>query len=330
MRWQVTLKVQRSSGFTLDVEMDVETDALALVGASGAGKSTLLDAIAGVRPEGRVVLDGVDVSGVPLARRRVGYVTQDPALFPHLDVAAHLAFGVHAGDIDRVVDAFGLEALLDRKPAQLSGGERRRVALGRALANRPELLLLDEPFAGLDGTSRRAAVSLLHDVKKRFGVPLAVVSHLPEEVLGLADVAVRLGDGRVQAIGPVASVLQTGETAIDNHLVGEVCGADRVRVGDVELAVPLSDGGPGQVRLAIRAHDVLLAAATPEGLSARNVIPAVVAEVTPVAGAWLVRLESPALLVTVTDSARRELAIAPGTRLHAVLKATSISVLGED
>jgi len=330
VRYDLDVDLARRTGFRLEVAWSGETDALALVGPSGSGKTTLLDLLAGVETGGRgsVRLDGAEQRGVPLHRRRVGYVTQDALLFPHLSVAENLRYGRHAGPLDEVVDALHLRPLLDRRPRRLSGGERRRVALARALVSRPRLLLLDEPFAGLDAQRRRDALSLLRLVRARFGTPLVVVSHVPEEIVGLADTALRLEDGRLVAHGPAASVLRAGETRVDNHLTGRVVEGTRVEVDGVELVADVPPGVTGAVRLACFAHDVLLATEPPRGLSARNVVPTRVLRLEALGDSVLVHLERPRLLATLTPHAVRELALREGAPVHAVLKATSVSLLG--
>ena len=328
MKFDVDLRAGRGA-FRLELAFTCETDALAVVGPSGAGKSSLLDVLAGLaRAEGHVRLDGRDVLGVPVEERGVGHVTQDALLFPHLDVAANLRFSPRAGPVDEVVDALHLRPLLERMPANLSGGERRRVALARALVSRPSLLLLDEPFAGLDALRRRHALSLLAMVRRRFGVPLVLVSHVPEEIVGVARHALRLQDGRVVAQGAPASVLRAGETAVDNHLRGRVVGPDRVEVDGCELAATLPPDATGEVRLACFAHDVLLARGRPEGLSARNLLETRVAALEPAGEVVLVHLERPALVATLTPGAVSELSLEAGSPVWAVLKATSVTCLG--
>ncbi len=153
MKFEIEARIPRPAGFILDASFLCEAQTVGIVGPSGSGKSTLLDAIAGIEPGARVVLDGEDVSERPLHRRDVGYVTQDALLFPHLSVRSNLLFSPRAGALGDVPAALGIERLLERMPRHLSGGERRRVALARAVLSRPRLLLLDEPFAGLDDAS---------------------------------------------------------------------------------------------------------------------------------------------------------------------------------
>jgi molybdate transport system ATP-binding protein len=328
MKLELSVKVTRPGGFSLDVAVACEAEALAIVGPSGAGKSTLLDAIAGVERGARVVIDGEDVSRRPLHERGLGYVTQDALLFPHLSVRANLLFSPRAISLGDVPEALGISGLLDRMPRNLSGGERRRAALARAILGRPRLLLLDEPFAGLDESTRREAMSLLDRVRRRFGVPIVLVSHAADEVIALTDRAVRLDGGRVVASGASAAVLRAGETRIDNFFVATVVGPRRVRAGGAELAVVLPEGASGDVRLACYATDVILAAEMPSRLSARNCVRTTVAAMERAAGGALVTLAAPPLRVLVTEEAALALELAPGRETVAIVKATSIDFLG--
>jgi molybdate transport system ATP-binding protein len=320
----------------LDVDIDLphltaifscETDALGVVGPSGSGKSTLLHAIAGIEP-GRVSIDGRDVTQIPLHHRAIGYVEQDALLFPHLSVRENLTYSPRAEGIAAVAEALDIRDLLDRRPRNLSGGERRRVALARAIAARPELLLLDEPFSGLDEQRRREAMSLLEEVRRRFAIPTILVSHLAEEVIGLTSWAVRLDEGRVTASGPSSSVLRAGETSIDNYFVGEVTGESSVRVGDLELVVPLPTKVSARIRLACYAHDILLATELPRAHSARNVFWTSISSIEDAGNVVLIGLSEPPVRVLVTHSAVKELDLHPGKRIAALIKATSLAYLG--
>lgn len=187
------------------VEADIATSgrALALVGPSGGGKTTLLNMVAGlVTPDtGRIAIGGAvlfdsatNVNVAPQARR-IGYVFQEPRLFPHYSVRGNLLYGARAAgdslvDFDELVDWLGIRPLLDRKPAKLSGGEQQRVAIGRALLSRPRALLLDEPLSSLDEARREDLLKLIAGLRDRLAIPLILVSHRREEVERLAlDVA---------------------------------------------------------------------------------------------------------------------------------------------
>ncbi len=176
-------------------------DYLVVMGATGAGKSLLIKAICGLlRPSsGRVWVDGREVTGLPPRERRVGYVPQSAALFPHLSVARNITFGAWAAGRDEaaalaqsapVLAVLGLEPLLERRPATLSGGERQKVALARALCTTPRLLVLDEPVSALDEPSRRSVCAALRDLHVRIGMTTLHVCHSLEEARAVAH---RLG-----------------------------------------------------------------------------------------------------------------------------------------
>lgn len=219
MRFDVDIAktvVAQGRRFDLAVRFSAETDRLALFGPSGAGKTLTLHALAGlVHPDrGRIGIDGevwfdsdrrIDR---PTRTRRVGFVFQDYALFPHRTVAQNVAAAQSrwfpralAGDEQRriaeLLDGFGLADVRDSYPAQLSGGQRQRTAFARALAARPRLLLLDEPFAALDAALRLRVRSDLLDVQRRFGVPIVLITHDPDDLAQCARVVVTLREGRV-------------------------------------------------------------------------------------------------------------------------------------
>ena len=195
----------------------------ALFGRSGSGKTTLVDIVAGlIRPDrGRVAVDGqmlVDTERgvfVPKHRRRIGYVFQDSRLFPHLSVRQNLLYGRWfsradggaAGDFASVVELLGIGHLLERRPDSLSGGEKQRVAIGRALLAHPRLLLMDEPLASLDEARRAEILPYIERLRDEAGVPILYVSHSVAEVARLATTVVILTEGKVTAVGPVLDIL---------------------------------------------------------------------------------------------------------------------------
>lgn len=204
--------------FTLEIRERLDARVTALFGPSGAGKTTVLDAIAGLRTphSGRIVLgqrtlfsSDQDVNLPPQARH-VGYVTQDVALFPHMNVRRNVLYGRRPGQklaLGTVTRMLEIAGLLDRPVAQLSGGERQRVAIARALMSAPELLLLDEPLAAVDVDLRRRILPYLERVRDELAVPIVYVTHARDEVLRLADRVVLLEDGVVTAAGDPADVL---------------------------------------------------------------------------------------------------------------------------
>ncbi len=210
-------------GFTLEADLELTGRIAGLFGPSGAGKTSLLELIAGLRRPAagslrlgdRLLVDEASRRFVPPERRRIGYVPQDGALFPHLSVRGNLLYGVPRGDrtgnggrrLGEIAEVLEIAPLLDRGVAGLSGGERQRIALGRALLASPELLLLDEPFAGVDRPLRGRILPVLERVRDELRVPMLYVSHEPEEILALCDEALRLDRGRVLAHGTPAEVL---------------------------------------------------------------------------------------------------------------------------
>lgn len=207
----------RLGKFRLAAAFDTEAHVIALFGRSGAGKTTLINVIAGlVRPaHGRIVVDGdtlLDTArriDVPKHRRRVGYVFQEGRLFPHLTVRQNLLFGrwftprsEHYGAFSDVVELLGIDSLLHRRPQSLSGGEKQRVAIGRALLRSPRLLLMDEPLASLDAERKAEILPYLERLRDEVRVPIVYVSHAIEEAARLATTIVTLADGRIVGVEP--------------------------------------------------------------------------------------------------------------------------------
>jgi molybdate transport system ATP-binding protein len=215
---------KRLGSFRLDADFSMETHGLtALFGRSGSGKTSIVSAIAGlIRPDaGRIVADGVTLfdsgSGidVPAEARRVGYVFQDARLFPHLSVRDNLRYGLrrapageHSTGFDAVVDLLGVAHLLDRRPRMLSGGEKQRVAIGRALLAQPRLLLMDEPLASLDRERRLEILPYIERLRDEAGMLIVYVSHAIEEVVRLASAVVVVDEGRTMTQGSVIELAE--------------------------------------------------------------------------------------------------------------------------
>ncbi|OFX02021.1 MAG: molybdenum ABC transporter ATP-binding protein [Alphaproteobacteria bacterium RIFCSPHIGHO2_12_FULL_66_14] len=323
----------------------------ALFGRSGSGKSTLVDIIGGlIRPtRGRVAVDGqvlVDTDRgifVPKHRRRIGYVFQDSRLFPHLSVRNNLLYGRWfaqngggaSGDLAAIVELLGIGALLDRRPDSLSGGEKQRVAIGRALLAHPRLLLMDEPLASLDEARRAEILPYIERLRDEAGVPIVYVSHSVAEVARLATTVVVLSEGKVTAVGPVLDILPLAD-ATDG---GGVLDATVARHDEPfhltvlasaagELQVPQLAATVGtHVRAYIRARDVMISLRPPEEISALNVLPGrIVAIVASPNGAQAdVRLDcnGATLMARLTAKSVQRLALAPGRPVFAVIKSVS-------
>ncbi|GAA2212569.1 ABC transporter ATP-binding protein [Nonomuraea monospora] len=252
---------------------------LSILGPSGCGKTTLLNSVAGfVRPSaGRIVIDGDDVTGRPPYRRGLGMVFQNYALFPHLTVAANVAYGLRvrrlgkAERAERVAEALrlvGLEGYAERRPGQLSGGQQQRVALARALAIRPAVLLLDEPLSNLDAKLRREMRVELRAIQRRIGTTMVFVTHDQEEALALSDRIAVMNGGRIEQLGTPDEVYRRPATRFvaqfigaANVLEGTADGAGGLRLGDGLLAGGLPDLPEGErAVVAIRPERIRLAA----------------------------------------------------------------------
>ncbi len=334
-------------GFTLDVAFAAPPGVTALFGPSGSGKSTVLLAVAGLlRPDrARVVLDGAALQDLPAHRRRCGVVFQDSRLMPHMSVRTNLEYGARRAPpgpgpaLDMIVDLLGLGTLLDRRPRLLSGGEKQRVALGRALLSRPRLLLMDEPLSALDAARKEEILPYLERVRGL--APILYVTHAMDEVDRLADTLVLLDRGRVLAAGPL-EVLTTrtdlsmlsGRRDAGTVLTASITAHDPARgltqlgfPGGV-LTVPLRPEAPGtRHRVRIPARDVAIGTGSPSGLSHQNVVPGVVTALAE-AGAHEVFVRVAAgptvLLARVTRDAVDRLALRPGLPVFALVKSVAL------
>jgi molybdate transport system ATP-binding protein len=354
----VTLVVavrRRVGEFGLEAEFASAGRLTALFGPSGSGKTTLVNLIAGLaRPDaGRIEVDGrtlVDTGSrvfVPAHRRRIGYVFQDARLFPHLTVAQNLGYGrffapraERWAELPRLVEMLGIGHLMDRRPGGLSGGERSRVAIGRALAASPRLMLMDEPLASLDEARKAEILPYVERLRDEAGIPIVYVSHAMAEVARLATDVVVLAAGRVVASGPAAEVLtrldlvaaeERDETGALVDLVVEAheeeFGLSRLRSAGGTWRAPRLGVAPGaRVRARVRARDVMLALEPPGRISALNVLAGEVREVAAGAGAdALVRVDcgGDLLLARVTRRSVAALGLGPGRPVWAVVKAVS-------
>ncbi|MCV6585426.1 MAG: molybdenum ABC transporter ATP-binding protein [Marinibacterium sp.] len=342
-------------GFAMDVQFDAPGGVTALFGRSGAGKTTLVNAVAGLlQPDaGRVVLgervlfDRAAGIALPPYRRRVGYVFQDGRLFPHLSVRRNLLYGRRfaglrgPGDLAQVVDLLGLGPLLSRRPAGLSGGEKQRVAIGRALLSEPDLLLLDEPLAALDMVRKGEILPYLERIRDQARIPMLYVSHSVEEIARLANTVVALHQGGVLRAGPAAEVLADprvvpafGVRQLGSMLGGRVLahhadGLTELALSSGRLLLPRVAAPVGaDLRVRIAAQDVLLALAPPVGISALNILPCEIRQIRQGDGPGVVvQLQAgrDLLLARVTRRSATALDLRPGLAVYAVLKSVSVA-----
>ena len=341
-------------GFSLDVELDLPARGVsALFGHSGSGKTTLLRCIAGLEraPQGRLTVNGEvwqdQGHWLPTHQRPLGYVFQEASLFPHLTVMGNLRYGMRriAGgqkdSLDQAIELLGIGHLLERKPDRLSGGERSRIGIARALAVSPRLLLMDEPLAALDIRRKQEILPYLERLHGELDIPVLYVSHAPDEVARLADHMVVMEAGRAVASGPLSDTLarldlpiQLGEDAgvVLDAVVAERDGhwhLTRVEFPGGSLWV--RDGGHalGQpVRVRILARDVSIALVPPSGTSIQNCLPATVEQMTgdhhPALSLLRLKAGPSPLLARLTQRSAARLALAPGKAVWVQIKAVAL------
>jgi len=355
MKLSISLQ-HRFPGFNLDVAFEAPPGVTVLFGPSGSGKTTLVNAVAGLlRPDrGRIAAGDwvlVDTQArrfLPPHRRRLGYVFQEGRLFPHLTVRQNLAYGrwfapreARTESFERVVDMLGIGHLLDRRPGALSGGEKQRVAIGRALLAAPKLILADEPLAALDEARKAEILPYFERLRDEISVPILYVSHSSAEVARLATTVVALKEGRIAAMGSPAEVL--GDVAVmgargaASVLTARVVahhadGLTELTTAAGALWLPrLPEAAGTTIRVRIAAQEVILSRARPEGLSALNILRGTIIEIRPGHGPGaLVTLAvgEERLTARVTRRSVEAMDLAPGQACHAVVK--SVAVAPED
>ena len=346
---------QQLGAFHLAVKFSAEAPIVGLFGRSGAGKTSVINAIAGIAKPRRgsirindaVLFDTAHGIDLPPEERRVGYVFQDALLFPHLDVESNLLYGQRLRspsdrfiEQERVVELLGLSALLRRKPKTLSGGEKQRVAIGRALLAQPRILLMDEPLAALDVPRKTEILDYIERLRDELNIPIVYVSHSVPEIARLADTVVLLSDGKCLAVGDVDDVMgrldlkpATGRYEAGSLLDTRIAAHDAdhqvttLAFDGGELYVPHLDASIGErVRARIRARDVSLALQRPTGISILNILPGRVTSIDDESGPIVdVQLAVGAATLTarITRRSVRELGIHVEQELYALVKAVS-------
>jgi len=361
----IDVQVKRRIGaFDLDATFRSDARLTALFGRSGAGKTSLINLIGGlIRPDqGRISINGdllVDTDRgifLPKHRRRIGYVFQDARLFPHLSVRQNLLYGrwfarraTGGMGFDQVVAMLGVEGLLQRRPQGLSGGEKQRVAIGRALLAHPRLLLMDEPMAALDEARKAEILPVLERLRDESDTPIIYVSHAVREVARLAGTMVLMEKGRALAVGAPAALLSRLDLAglalpmeAGSLLSGEVIGHDsafgltlvRTDAGVLQLgglSLPIGARTP----VHIPSSGVLISRARLTGVSALNQLDAVVAEIgahpanDPSERQIRLVCGGASLLARLTSKSVSELGLTPGDSVVAIVKSVSINPLSE-
>lgn len=356
MALSVAVEKKLERGFALAAEFTSAGRVTALFGRSGAGKTTLVNLIAGLlKPDaGRIALDDVvlfdatEGVNLPAARRRIGYVFQEGRLFPHMSVRSNLLYGRHLtpldrqwGSLEQVVGLLGIGHLLKRRPAALSGGEKQRVAIGRALLASPRLLLMDEPLASLDQQRKEEILPYIERLRDEMHLPIVYVSHAIDEIARIADTIVVLGEGKVAAVGPVGDILAradlrtyTGQAEASAVLTARVVASDEpagtttLEHGAGHLTVARIAAPVGAtVRFRVRARDVALAVGYPGLISIRNRLAGRVAAIHDLAPPGVeVHLDvaGERLVAAITRDATYALELGVGQPVTALIKASAL------
>ena len=351
----------RVGSFTLDeVSLVVPAGGYGLIiGPTGSGKTTLLEAIAGHEPlrGGRIALRDEDVTAAAPEARRVGFVYQHYHLFPHLSVGENIGYGLRrdapgarAGRIRELAETLGLVPLLSRSVRGLSGGEQQRIALARALAPRPNILLLDEPFAAVDPATRRVLRRELRALHEREGITTLQVTHDFEDAMRLGDVVAVLAEGRIAQSGTPDAVFRYPNSAF----VAEFIGTGTVLRGTVERMARSARAEPsdlgarfaglfrsgslslevvaereGGAYAVIRPADLLLSRSEGHDPAPRNRFPATITRVERGSAVAQVHLDAggTALIAAVMSTTAEELGLAPGVPVAVAIKATAIHII---
>lgn len=346
----------RQGNFILDAAFQgAESGVTALYGPSGAGKTSIVNMVAGLqRPDaGRIAINGLCLFDsarhidLPPEKRRIGYVFQDGRLLPHLSVRSNLTYGMHRTPVGRrfvkfdpVVDLLGIGHLLDRRPSKLSGGEKQRVAIGRALLTSPAMLLMDEPLAALDAARKAEVLPFIMRLGQEFAIPILYVSHALDEILNLAARMVMMKEGRVLADGDLEELLSRSDlrphfgpaesesvisTVVDDP--EDAFGLTRLRFGDRILKVLRIEAAKGEpVRVRISSRHVAIALAPPGRTSFLNIFPGEIREIVYDGGPSVdVRLDiGRSLWARITRQSLLELNLKPGQSVFALIKSVAV------
>jgi molybdate transport system ATP-binding protein len=358
---QIELRKQLNAELLLDVSFELGAECSILFGRSGCGKTTTLRCVAGMtRPDaGRVQLNG-DVlydsaagKWLPMRQRRIGMIFQDDLLFPHLTARENILYGLHGRPrreqlvrLDEMSEIFSIARLLDRRPANLSGGEKQRVGLARAIAPRPRLLLCDEPISAIDQEGRASLIAHLRTVQQVEKIPVLFVTHSTNEAMSLGDRVFILDHGRIVshgspldvftephnlALARLTRVKNIFTTTVESHSATEGVTVVRI-IGGPALRVPLQDSPPGaSLTFGLRADDILLARHAVADISAQNLLEGRVTEIVRHGADIEVLIDCGARFVaSIVPAAIDSLGLAPGSPVCMIIKARSCHLLRAD
>lgn len=352
MMLQIRSQIARSS-FSCEFDLQLQArGGYAIIGPSGSGKTSLLRFIAGLEPgknsylqfDGQVWQDDANRVFVPPHRRRIGYVFQDILLFDHLSVQANLNYGLKRAaqqstkqtSMQEIIELLEIGPMLSRAPASLSGGEKQRVAIARALLTHPQLLLMDEPLASLDGPSKNQILPYFERITQHLDIPILYVSHSLDEVTRLASQVLYIERGRVLSQGEMQETVARLDLPLAHlEMAGAVINAE-ISAQDDTFNLSVLNSSAGQfcveqlpypkgtsVRLRINARDVSLCREQPTSTSILNCVPVIVKEVAPDARAHVVvslQAGEEIILARITRKSAHQLDIRPGAEVFAQVK----------
>ncbi|NIR48037.1 molybdenum ABC transporter ATP-binding protein [candidate division KSB1 bacterium] len=354
---KITAKKQIAE-FRLDLDLQIESSFTALFGPSGSGKTTTLNLIAGLTQpsDGEIVLDERILFSksqrinLPPQKRNVGYIFQESRLFPQLTVRKNLMFGlrytaytIRKFRFNEIAEVAGVLPLMDRRTGDLSGGEKQRVALARALLASPDYLLMDEPLAALDMTTRLAFLNFLKNVHRQFRLPILYVSHDLANVLNFADHVIVLQNGKSVGSGPTYSLLDKMKSApllsredvanlfnikVTSHEPSR--GVTTATVGQVTFTLPHLESAVGEMLLLnIPASEIIISLQEPHDLSASNILAGTVKRIHHLGERVLVEVDTGVkFIVEIVPATVERLALQPGKRVFLIIKASSFRKLG--
>jgi molybdate transport system ATP-binding protein len=355
MTLAVDIRTSLSKNFVLEANFTAPPGITILFGRSGSGKTTLLNCVAGlVRPDAgrialdsRVLFDATAKIDLPPAQRAAGFLFQDLALFPHLTVEQNVEYGLSKlpANIRReraaaILDAMRVGSLARRKPGEISGGEKQRVALARSLVTEPSMLLLDEPLAALDAIAKSSIIADLRAWNAAHGIPIIYVTHSLQEAFAVGEAVVVIEAGKIIARGRPLEVLDAPRQETIAQLAGfenlfdatiSALHEDRGTMvcalsgSALELEVPLTHTQPGaRMRVAIRAGDIMIASSRPQEISARNVFPGTIASIRTEGHSAIAAVQAGRTFeVRLTLGSREDLRLQPGAQVWLVIKTYS-------
>jgi molybdate transport system ATP-binding protein len=339
---------KKLSNFKLEVHTEIQPGITALFGPSGAGKSMLVKIFGGLENADNyhLILNGRDITQTPIHRRNIGFVFQDHRLFPHMSVKNNLRYGMELDKhstikLEDIISFLGIEKLLDQKPAQLSGGEAQRVAIGRAMLSNPELLIMDEPLSSIDQARKEDILRLIEKLRDTFQQNILYITHSLDEVLQLADHLIIMDHGKIIANGPLMETLSrpqifplTGAIEAGCVFEGQIVSYDQ----RLNLTIVNSDAGPvhvtgfgdkaigEKVRLRIRSRDITLSAQQNTSLSTLNRFKGKILNINEhKPGVMLVTVDAGvALTAAITLKSMEDLKLKTGSTVWAMTKSVTI------